>query len=505
MNAWLEHTFVAPLHQEFFLKALLGGTLVAVVCAVVGCLVILRRMAFLGDALSHIMLAGVAGGYLVMKLAFGQEAHAGGMLVGALIASVLAVAMIGFVSRVSRIKEDTAIGVMYTGLFAAGAVLVTVYSSDIHIDLYHFIMGDVLGVADDDLRASAIASALVLSLVILFFRHFQVTSFDPVLAAALGLPVLLIDYALTTCVSLVVVSGISMVGLILVVGLMITPAATAYLLTDRLQRMMWLAAGFAASSVVGGLYLAYAIDSSGGAAIMLFCSLQFLVVLGIAPRYGLLAGWLRRRRMLPQELVEDILGLVLKAGARAVSPGELRDGLGHEPRATLRALKRLVQDGMLEARAEGYALTEQGTLQARRLQRAHRLWETYLSQVGTPEADLHGQAHKLEHLHEEASVDYLDHILGHPLKDPHGSEIPPDFVDTGSGQPVMVSLLRKDQGGTIVEVKPAATYTPLKKGEHIKLRPRNTATNRWVVERADGSVVELDHPAADGVLVQPDS
>ncbi|MCP4451848.1 MAG: metal ABC transporter permease, partial [Planctomycetes bacterium] len=158
----LVHLFVDPLRETFMQKAMLGGSVVAIVCGVVGCLIILRRMAFLGDALSHAMIAGVAGGYLFMKLLFGIEASAPAMLIGSLIAAVLTVALIGFVSRVSRIKEDAAIGIMYTGIFAGGVVLVSIFRHYIHIDLMHFIMGDVLGISDTDLWVSAITSALVL-------------------------------------------------------------------------------------------------------------------------------------------------------------------------------------------------------------------------------------------------------------------------------------------------------------------------------------------------------
>ena len=244
--------FYGPLTETYFQKALIGGSIVAMVAGVVGCLVVLRRMAFLGDALSHAMIAGVAGGYLVMKFAFGLEAYAPGMLLGSLIAAVTTVALISFVSRISRVKEDAAIGIMYTGIFALGVVAVSIFRHYIHIDLMHFIMGDILGVADTDLWVSAFVGAGVLTVLILFFRHFQLATFDPVMAASIGLPVVLLDYLLTTCVSLVVVSAVSMVGVILVVGLLITPAATAYLLSDRLDKMMMLAALFGVTSVVGG-------------------------------------------------------------------------------------------------------------------------------------------------------------------------------------------------------------------------------------------------------------
>jgi manganese/iron transport system permease protein/iron/zinc/copper transport system permease protein len=420
---FLIQAFWAPLTETYFQKALIGGCVVALVSGVVGCLVVLRRMAFLGDALSHAMIAGVAGGYLVMKLLFGFEAHAPGMLLGSLLAAVLTVALISLVSSISRVKEDTAIGIMYTGVFALGVVVVSIFRHYIHIDLMHFIMGDILGVADSDLWASALVAALVLSILILFFRHFQLATFDPVMAASIGLPVLLLDYVLTTCVSLVVVSAVSMVGVILVVGLLITPAATAYLLCDRLDRMMALAALFGVTSVIGGLYLCVWLDSAGGGAVMLFCTLQFLVVLTVAPRYGLLARWLRLRRLVPQQLVEDVLTTILRY--EGDTPQAVIRQYAQEPVHLSKALRQMEQDGRIVSSAGGYRLTEKGEKEARQVLRAHRLWETYLESIGTPEEALHPTAHHLEHVRANGALDYLDEKLGKPSHDPHGKKIPP--------------------------------------------------------------------------------
>lgn len=419
----LTRIFIEPMSEVYLQKALLGGSLVAIVCGVVGCLIILRRMSFLGDALSHAMIAGVAGGYLFMKMLFGVEASAPAMLIGSLIAAIVTVALIGFVSGVSRIKEDSAIGIMYTGIFASGVVLVSIFRHYIHIDLMHYIMGDVLGISDSDLWASAISSALVLSLMILFFRHFQISSFDPVMAASIGLPVVLLDYLLTGCVSLVVVSAVNMVGVIMVVGLLITPAATAYLLTDRLSRMMMLAAFFGFTSVLGGLYLCVWLDSAGGGAIMLFSTLQFMVVLILAPRYGMLARWLRLRSMVPQQVVEDILQTVLRY-SEGPAPLKIIEKFVHEKKSLLKAIDSLVNDGLLDRMQEGFVLTETGQEQARKMLRAHRLWETYLQHVGVPEAEIHEKAHQLEHVDRELTLEYLDKLLEHPTTDPHGKEIP---------------------------------------------------------------------------------
>lgn len=425
MMDWLAEYIVSPLGETYFQKALIGGSIVAIVSSVAGCLVVLRKMAFLGDALSHAMIAGVAGGYLVMKLAFGLEAHAPGMLLGSLIAAVVTVGLIGFVAKVSRVKEDAAIGIMYTGIFALGVVFVSIFRHYIHIDLLHFIMGDVLGIADADLWASVCVAAVVLSLIVLFFRYFQVCAFDPVMAASMGLPVVLLDYVLTTCVSLVVVSAVSMVGVILVVGLLITPAATAYLLSDRLSRMMMLAALFGVLGVTGGLYLSVWLDTAGGGAIVLFTTLQFLGVLTVAPRYGLLARWLRLRRMVPQHVMEDILGTALRTGDRPTPMPTLKRFV-HDQGKLGQALRNMVRDGLLVGNAQaGYRLTRQGAQEASRILRAHRLWESYLTSVGMPASQVHAQAHLLEHVRERGAMEYLDKMLGHPETDPHGKTIPP--------------------------------------------------------------------------------
>ncbi len=414
--------FIAPLTETYFQKALIGGSIVAIVAGVVGCLVVLRKMAFLGDALSHAMIAGVAGGYLIMKLLFNLEAHAPGMLLGSLMAAIVTVALIGFVSRISRVKEDTAIGIMYTGIFALGVVAVSIFRHYIHIDLMHFIMGDILGVADSDLWVSAFVAASVLSVILLFFRHFQLATFDTVMAASIGLPVLLLDYVLTTCVSLVVVSAVSMVGVILVVGLLITPAATAYLLSDRLDRMMVLSAVFGVTSIIGGLYTCVWLDSAGGGAIMLFCTLQFLVVLAVAPKYGLLARWIRTRNLVPQQVIEDILTTILRYN-RATPLSIMRQYV-ENAKGLKKALQQMIHNDLLVLADGGYNLTEKGTREANNVLRAHRLWETYLEKIGTPENQLHATAHHLEHIREEGTVEYLNEKLGKPKQDPHGKTIP---------------------------------------------------------------------------------
>ena len=400
---------------------------------------------------------------------------------------------------------------MYTGVFAAGIVMVSIFRNHIHIDLMHFIMGDVLAVANEDLWASAITAVLVLSIVLLFFRHFQITSFDPAMAASLGFPVMLIDYTLTACVSLVVVSAVTMVGVILVIGLLITPAATAYLLCDRLDRMMLLSALFGVTSVVGGLYLCILLDSSGGGAIILFCTLQFIIVLLAAPRYGLLARWYRLHQMVPQHLMEDILGAVLRAKETPISIESIVQYTSSDKRLH-RALRQLVSEGLLDRNTSGFSLTEKGRVEATRVLRAHRLWETYLQHVGTPPAQIHPNAHRLEHIRDLQTVDYLDDLLTHPVVDPHGKEIPQDPAILESDRVFPLSLLRPGEDVFIEEIGPpaseqstAAGCSPkefsLKPGERIQIESRIDGGRTWVIVKEDGERISVDHEAADSIKV----
>lgn len=504
MSQWFYLTFLQPLTETYFQKALLGGSLVAVVCGVVGCFVILRRMAFLGDALAHAMLLGIAGGYLAMRLIFDQRAHAPAMLLGALLAALVTVGLIGFVSRVSRIKEDTAIGIMYTGTFALGGVIVSLFSDKIHIDLIHFIMGNVLAVSDADLWVSATVAALVLSVMILFFRQLQLTTFDRVMATSIGVPVLLLDYLLTTCTSLVVVSAVSMVGVILVVGLLITPAATAYLLCDRLSRMLLVSAGFGLLSVVLGLYLSLWMNVAGGSAIILTATILFMIVLAAAPRYGLVAGWLHRRQLIPQEVMEKILLAILRGDGAGVPLSAIgaQVPLGEDRLRSL--LQRMQRRDLLLLDGDRVTLTPDGAHEARRILRAHRLWESYLAHVGLKQEELHRTAEALQHVHDEASVDYLDDKLGHPLRDPHGAEIPEDFVHLAPGSTVKASLLREGHRATIENVSRPAPDT-LQQGMRIRMGPRQQDDRIWTVELPDGRRVLLEHAQADAVEVKVDA
>lgn len=260
----------APLAYPFMVRGLLAAVIVGVVCAVVGVYVVLRGMAFFGDALAHTILPGIAGGYL---LGGGDRGALFWWALGTAIASALG---IGAISRGTRLREDTAIGIVFAGMFALGIAMISTAGS-YSVDLTHFLFGDVLGVSTGDLLRSALFGAGILLAVALFYKEFMVLAFDPILAETLRLPVRPLEYLLLGLIAVAIVVSIQTVGVALMLAVLVTPAATASLLTRRLHWMMLIAAAIAAASGMAGLYLSYYLGVASGAAIVLTCTAVFLV------------------------------------------------------------------------------------------------------------------------------------------------------------------------------------------------------------------------------------
>lgn len=263
-----------PLQYPFMVRGLSAAIMVGVVSATVGAYVVLRGMAFFGDALAHAILPGVAVGYLV-----GGGAR-GPLFWWAMLAAVISSLGIGAISRGTKIREDTAIGVIFAGMFALGIAMISTvraYSAD----LTHFLFGDVLGVSDGDLIRTAFFAGLILVAVAAFYKEFLVVSFDPVLAATLRLPSRVLEYLLIVLIAMAIVVSLQTVGVALMVAMLVTPAATAYLLTRRLPVMMVLGAIIAAICGVMGLYLSFYFSIASGAAIVLTCTAAFALTWAI--------------------------------------------------------------------------------------------------------------------------------------------------------------------------------------------------------------------------------
>ncbi|MEB2333453.1 MAG: metal ABC transporter permease [Anaerolineaceae bacterium] len=264
---------LAPLQYEFMQRGMIAAVLVGIVCAIVGTFVVLRGMAFFGDALAHTILPGIALGYLVSGGA--REP----LFWWALGTAVVASLGIGAISKNSQIKEDTAIGIIFAGMFALGIALISTVRS-YAVDLSHFLFGDVLSVSTQSLWLILLFGGLVLFTLLAFYKEFTTLSFDPILAATLRLPVDLLNNLLLVLIAVTVAVSLQTVGVALMVAMLVTPAATAYLLTKRLPRMMLLAAIFASLSGVIGLYLSYYLSIASGAAIVLTATFFFILAFG---------------------------------------------------------------------------------------------------------------------------------------------------------------------------------------------------------------------------------
>jgi ABC-type Mn2+/Zn2+ transport system permease subunit len=259
-----------PLQYEFMQRGMIAAVLVGIVCAVVGTYVVLRGMAFFGDALAHTILPGIAIGYLITSGARDT------LFWWALGTAIVAAIGIGAISKQAEIKEDTAIGIIFAGMFALGIALISTVRS-YAVDLSHFLFGDVLGVSVQSLWLIIIFGVIVLLTIAAFYKEFLTLSFDPILAATLRLPVNLLNNLLLVMIAVTVAVSLQTVGVALMVAMLVTPAATAYLLTQRLPVMMGLAALFASLSGVIGLYLSYYLSIASGAAIVLTATTFFLL------------------------------------------------------------------------------------------------------------------------------------------------------------------------------------------------------------------------------------
>lgn len=269
------------LQYDFLQKALFTSIMVGIICGVIGSFIVLRGMSLIGDAISHAVLPGVAISYMLGINFF----------YGAVVTGILTAVGIGYINQNSRIKNDAAIGIVFSSAFAIGVILIAKANSS--IDLNRILFGNVLSVRPSDMWMTLIIGAIVLLTVIIFYKELLVSTFDPTFAASYGLPNKLIHYVIMVLLTLVTVASLQTVGIILVVAMLITPASTAYLLTNRLSFMIVLAALFGALSSVIGLYVSFVYNVSSGAAIVLVTTVFFLLAFFFSPKEGLVIRALR--------------------------------------------------------------------------------------------------------------------------------------------------------------------------------------------------------------------
>lgn len=269
-------SLIEPLQYGFMQRSLIIAILVGLTCAVVGSYLMVQRLALLGDAISHSVLPGLAISFIL----------GGNIFIGAFIAGILSTVAIAWIRTRSPIKEDAAMGIVLSAFFALGITLITLVQKDNKIDLNHFLFGNILGVSSAEVRDTALIAALVLFVVIILYKELLFYTFDPTGAKAVGLPVNWLNFGLMVLIALTVVASMKAVGVVLVLSLLITPGATAYLLVPRLHQIMFLGAILGIISSIAGMYLSYFYNLPSGPAIVLVVSGLFVLALFFSPSYG---------------------------------------------------------------------------------------------------------------------------------------------------------------------------------------------------------------------------
>jgi manganese/zinc/iron transport system permease protein len=398
------------------------GILCSVSCALVGCYLVLRRMSLLGDAISHSVLPGLAIAFFLTGRLTGWPMFLGAMVLG-ILTSVLTQAL----ARIGKVSEDTSMGVVFTSLFALGVVLIMSLARRAHIDAECILYGQIETAAVDlpppgwppvprsiwMLSGTLLVTALFVAAL---WKELKIVAFDPALAAAMGFSVPFIHYSL-----------VAMVGSILVVAMLIVPAATAALVTDRLSSMMAWAAVFAIVSAIFGYILGAGLATSVAGMMAVVAGVQLAGAVLIGPHYGLVARWLRNLSLSVRIASEDVIARLYRAEERGQGPGVRSQESANSPLVQWLADWRISRANWVQSDSLGNPrLTDAGRSAARNLVRAHRLWETYLdTHFDLPRDHLHDAAERMEHFLDPGLQAELDAELAGVSTDPHGKAIPP--------------------------------------------------------------------------------
>ncbi len=415
------------------------GSIVNSACAILGCFLVLRRMSMLGDAISHAVLPGIVLAYLFA----GRDAVLM-LFLGAMLVGVLTALLVQTLHRFGGVAEDAGLGIVFTSLFSIGVVLVSNYASRAHIDVNCVLFGDMDFVSLDrfywgpfdvprSLPKMLLALGAVVVFVTVFWKELKIASFDPALATAMGISAVAVHYLLMGMTAVVTVAAFEAVGAVICVAMLIVPAATAYLLTDRLSTMTLLAVGVAVLSSFAGCILAPLTGTNIAGMMAVAAGGQFALAVALAPRYGLISKAWRAWRLSARIAAEDFTALLYRAeestkpdAPRGLRTADLLAAVGRGFTGRM-ALRKLIHSGIVEPSGEGRViLSVGGRRDAESLVRSHRLWEAYLVEhFQLPLDHLHEPAERIEHFIGPELQQQLAESLPKADTDPHGREIPP--------------------------------------------------------------------------------
>ena len=416
MNELLEQ-----LASPWAMRAIITSSMVGITCGVLGAFIVLRNMSLIGDALAHAILPGIFIAFLIV----GYSTI--GFFIGSVVAGIATAFAITWIQQYVSTKNDAAIGIVFTSMFAIGVMGISKISQrGVHLDLQDFLFGDVLGISNMDIWLTFGVMILVVCSIILFYKYFFITTFQETIAKTMGINIKLIHYFLMFLLSFAVVSALRSVGVILVVAMLITPAATALLIAVRLKNVLIISAtiGFVSANI--GLILAIVFDTNPGPAMAVTVTAIYLLVVILSPRKGLLFKQFRKIKTRNNIEQEDILKHAIKKGPRwQLEVQDIATKLGLSASKIKSHFSKLARRDLLTKSGNSLVLSEAGIQQANKLVRAHRLWESYLvDKIGLNEDEIHEEAEIFEHQLTNSIIDEVDKSLGYPETDPHGSPIP---------------------------------------------------------------------------------
>jgi len=410
------------LSEPWAIRAMIVSSLVGIMCGTLGCFLVLRNMSLIGDALSHAILPGIYFSFVF----FGYSTL--GFFFGATVAGMLTAVGITWVQDHVKTKNDAAIGIIFTAMFSIGVIGISALSrTGAHLDLKDFLFGNVLGISDSDIILTSIITIYTLISIIVFYRYLFVTTFQPTIATAMGFSTKTIHYFFMLLLSVAVVSSLGAVGVILVVAMLITPAATALLLSDNLKKVLVISAVVGLLSALVGFLVSVRFETTPGPAMTLVATSFYMIAVAFSPSKGLVFKYIQRLKQKKKIVKEDILRQVIKAkGAQATTITQLKENLGLDESAIHSGIQNLKTLGLLQKQGQGVVLSDSGRKKANDLVRAHRLWETYqVDKMGIDAVKIHDEADYLEHHLSEELLEEIAQDLGFPENDPHGSPIPP--------------------------------------------------------------------------------
>jgi manganese/zinc/iron transport system permease protein len=431
-SSWEQASRFLSLRDTSVRLALAGSVLLGLSCGLFGAFLVVRRLALVGDVLSHAVLPGVTAGFL-----WNTSKDPIAIFVGATVAGVLGTACVTWILRTTKLKEDTALALVLSVFFAVGSVMMGIIQNlptAAKSGVDKCLFGQAAALSATDLKLMIAVTVTEVGLLAIFYKELLVLSFDAAFARAIGLPVSSIHHIFMFLLSAAVVVALQAVGVVLISAMLITPAAAAYLLTSRMHKMLLISAIIGITgSVLGAFFSFLRSNLPTGPCMVVATSGIFVLVLLFSPLHGLVPHWFNRARRSRRTNLENALKNIFAIGEQhgsspaSATLADLQSRSGHSAAEVSEVAVRLATEGLavLEQNRSVVRLSEEGQRLAADVVRKHRLWELYLTEQANYRSDhVHADAEEIEHILGEEAIKMLERRLGYPQRDPHGRAIP---------------------------------------------------------------------------------